>query len=81
MTGDAFPDVTGPQKELVARYRSLITNTGGNEAEDLLQRLQGPGGARLVQTNIIVWAMASDVRAQVALLGRLESCGKLQAGS
>lgn len=73
---DAYPNVTSTQKRLIEKYRSFITNTGGNDPEDLLQRLQGPGGEKLAQSNIIVWAMAYDIKGQVALLNRLEGSGK-----
>lgn len=76
-----YPDVTDRQKILAERYRDFIADTGGNEVEDLLQRIQGPGGANLSQTNIIVWAMAFDVKGQISLLDRLESSGKLGVAS
>lgn len=72
-----YPDVRPDQFEVIDRWRDFIGNTGGNEPEDLLQRIQGREGKHLAQTNIIVFVMAQDVAGQVRLLRALEEAGKL----
>ncbi|GAA3751609.1 hypothetical protein [Micromonospora maritima] len=58
------------------QYRDLIGNTGGNTVEDLLYRLETT--ERLAFTNIVVFTMATDVKAQVGLLYRLRQAGMLR---
>lgn len=57
-------------------YRKYITNTGGNEVEDLMNRLEND--KNLSQSNIIVFSMAMCVSDQVSLLERLHKSGLLK---
>ena len=61
--------------EWMEKYRPLISNTGGNTVEDLIDRLNNAKG--LFQTNHIVYVMASDVQGQVCMLYRLKQEGLL----
>lgn len=61
--------------EWMEKYREQILETGGNEVEDLIDRLRNEKG--LSQTNIIVWAMAYAVETQTRLLIRLKKEGLL----
>lgn len=80
---DPFPDVHEWQRELVARYGQLLTNTGGNDPLDLLQDLQRPGTDdqpnRLMTTNVVRFLLAASINAQLSLLARLERDGLVTA--
>lgn len=77
-----FPDVYEWQWALLGKYGDLLTNTGGNEPADLLQRMQTPGkepnGNRLASTNIVVFTLAVGIASQLSLLRSLERAGLIQ---
>lgn len=56
--------------EWMEKYRDLINNTGGNEVEDLINRLKTD--KNISRTNIIIFTMATCVEAQVGLLATLK---------
>lgn len=57
------------------RFREFLVNTGGNTAEELLQRLERE--RNLSMTNLPVFVMAVAVQSQVALLRKLHMDGLL----
>jgi hypothetical protein len=62
--------------EHLEKYRPLISNTGGNSVENLLDRLKNEEG--LAFSNIVVFTMAISVECQISLLARLYKEGLLK---
>lgn len=61
--------------EWMKTYEDQIVGHGGNGVTDLMNRLRTQ--KNLAFTNIIVFTMACEVAAQVALLYRLKNAGLL----
>lgn len=62
-------------KEL-EKYRNLISNTGGNDIEHLMNRYYNEDN--LMQTNMVVACLGMCVESQITLLHRLKEDGKLK---
>lgn len=60
--------------EWMESYRDYFYSTGGNTVEELMNALSDP---RLSKTNAVLFTIAMMAEAQVALLTRLHSDGKL----
>lgn len=56
-------------------YRDLITNTGGNNIEDIMTRYYNE--QNLMKTNMVVACLGMCVESQINLLFRLKEEGKL----
>lgn len=63
------------EEEALAKYGHMLSGTGGNKPEDLLERLKD---GRLFSTNVVVYLMATEVRAQLSLIRRLHDEGLLK---
>lgn len=61
--------------QIITKYGHLLTNTGGNDPQELLSRLENE--PRLMTTNSFVFLMAAAVDAQLDLLTRLVNEGLL----
>lgn len=57
-------------------YLDLLNNTGGNDPQNLLDRLNNED--RLMHTNVVVAVLASMCQAQLTLLLRLKEEGLLR---
>ena len=68
---------TSQQINLIARFGSLLTNTGGNDPAELLYRLETE--KNLASTNLVLFVLASSVSSQVGLLSKMEKEGLLPA--
>lgn len=62
--------------EEVKPFRGMLLNTGGNDPEELLYRLENE--RNLASTNIFVFTMAVSVESQVKLIKKLIHKGKLK---
>lgn len=60
-------------------YRALINNTGGNTIEELIDDFNNE--RNLMRTNVVRFALAMGVYAQVNLLGTLHDNRLLRGGS
>lgn len=67
---------TWTMPEWMEPYRALITNTGGNEVEDLIDRLDNED--HLATVNLPVFTLAAAVQAQIGLLNNLHRAGLLR---
>ena len=75
MTGTETTAERWTMPDWMEPYRELINNTGGNEVEDLINRLATE--THLASTNIVVFTIAVAVQSQVRLLAILHQEGLL----
>lgn len=72
-----FEHITLEEHQIIQSYEHLFNNTGGNDPAELLNDLKGPGGGRMMQTNIVRYLLAFAVMSQVTLLRSLRREKKL----
>lgn len=73
----AYPHVAAWKLEICREYGRLLTNTGGNPPEELLEDLSDPANTRFAATNVVRFTLAVAVEAQVSLIARLQEAGLL----